>query len=407
MNRKLSLYILIIPVMIALLGCGLTLPWEIAQQEPTLSPSPTPTPIVIVVTPTPVPTPTEPTPVVIVVTATPATELPEAPAGLDVAEQRVIAIYQRTSPAVVNITTRILRQSFFWGVYPEEGSGSGFVWDREGHIITNYHVIEDAQTVEVSFGEEVMLTAEIVGVDPPNDLAVLRVEALPESVEPVSLGSSADLLVGQTAIAIGNPFGQFERTMTIGVISALNRTLEVEDRVLRRVIQTDAAINRGNSGGPLLDSQGRVIGVNTVVYSGAENIGFAVPIDTVKRVVPELIANGRYRHPWLGAVGYDITPALAEMLDLPVEQGLLVAQLYRDSPAVRAGLQGATEEVILRNRRVYVGGDVITAIDGRPLRAWEDLYSYLELETHVGQTVELSIWRGDEQLTLTAELAEE
>jgi S1-C subfamily serine protease len=407
MNRKLSLYILMILVMIALLGCGLTLPWEITQQAPTPSPNPTSTPIVIVVTPTPMPNPTEPTPVVIVVTATPATGLPEVPAGLDVAEQRVIAIYQRTSPAVVNITTKILRQSFFWGVYPEEGSGSGFVWDREGHIITNYHVIEDAQTVEVSFGEDVMLPAEIVGVDPPNDLAVLRVEALPESVEPIPLGSSADLLVGQTAIAIGNPFGQFERTMTIGVISALNRTLEVEDRVLRRVIQTDAAINRGNSGGPLLDSQGRVIGVNTVIYSGAENIGFAVPMETVKRVVPELIANGRYRHPWLGALGYDITPALAEMLDLPMEQGLLVAQLYRGSPAVRAGLQGATEEVILRNRRVYVGGDIIVAIDGQPLRTWEDLFSYLELETHVGQTVELSIWRGDEQLTLTAELAEE
>jgi S1-C subfamily serine protease len=396
MNRKLSLYTLMILVMIALLGCGLTLPWEITQQEPTPTPHPTP-----------IPNPTEPTPVVIVVTATPATGVTEMPAGLDVAEQRVIAIYQRTSPAVVNITTKILRQSFFWGVYPEEGSGSGFVWDREGHIITNYHVIEDAQTVEVSFGEDVMLPAEIVGVDPPNDLAVLRVEALPESVEPIPLGSSADLLVGQTAIAIGNPFGQFERTLTIGVISALNRTLEVEDRVLRRVIQTDAAINRGNSGGPLLDSQGRVIGVNTVIYSGAENIGFAVPMDTVKRVVPELIANGRYPHPWLGALGYDITPALAEMLDLPVEQGLLIAQLYRGSPAVGAGLQGATEEVTLRNRRVYVGGDIIVGIDGQPLHTWEDLYSYLELETHVGQTVELSIWRGDEQLTLTAELAEE
>jgi S1-C subfamily serine protease len=396
MNRKLSLYTLMILVMIALLGCGLTLPWEITQQEPTPTPHPTP-----------IPNPTEPTPVVIVVTATPATGVTEMPAGLDVAEQRVIAIYQRTSPAVVNITTKILRQSFFWGVYPEEGSGSGFVWDREGHIITNYHVIEDAQTVEVSFGEDVMLPAEIVGVDPPNDLAVLRVEALPESVEPILLGSSADLLVGQTAIAIGNPFGQFERTLTIGVISALNRTLEVEDRVLRRVIQTDAAINRGNSGGPLLDSQGRVIGVNTVIYSGAENIGFAVPMDTVKRVVPELIANGRYPHPWLGALGYDITPALAEMLDLPVEQGLLIAQLYRGSPAVGAGLQGATEEVTLRNRRVYVGGDIIVGIDGQPLHTWEDLYSYLELETHVGQTVELSIWRGDEQLTLTAELAEE
>jgi len=402
MSRKLSLYILIVLVTMALLGCGLTLPWETGQREPT--PLPTPTPIVIVVRPTPAPSLT---PVVIVVTATPAPGPPEVPASLDVGEQRVIAIYQRTSPAVVHITTTILWQSFFGGVYPEEGSGSGFVWDREGHILTNYHVIEDAQTIEVSFGEEVVMPADVVGVDPPNDLAVLRVDTLPEGVEPILLGSSEDLQVGQTAMAIGNPFGQFERTLTIGVISALNRTLEVEDRVLRRVIQTDAAINRGNSGGPLLDSQGRVIGVNTVIYSGAENIGFAVPVDTVKRVVPELIAHGRYRHAWLGALGYNITPTLAEMLDLPVEQGLLVAQLYRNSPAVRAGLRGATEEVLLRNRRVYTGGDIITTIDGRPLRAWEDLYSYLELETHVGQTVELDIWRGDQQFTLTVELAEE
>lgn len=406
MRQKLHLSISIILLMIALLGCKLALPQVVEQEKPT--PPPTPTPIVIIITPTPAPTPT---PVVIVVTATPAPGRPQVPTGTDVGEQRVIAVYQQASPAVVNITTKILRQSFFWGVYPEEGSGSGFVWDEEGHIITNYHVIEDAQTIEVSFGKDVVMPAEIVGVDPPNDLAVLRVETLPEGAEPIPLGSSEDLQVGQTAIAIGNPFGQFERTLTTGVISALNRTLEVEqDRVLRRVIQTDAAINRGNSGGPLLDTQGRLIGINTAIYSPtgtSAGVGFAIPVDTAKRVVPELIAHGRYRHPWLGALGYNITPALAEVLDLPVEQGLLVAQLYRGSPAVRAGLRGATEEVILGNRRVYTGGDIITAIDGQPLHTWEDLYSYLELETRVGQTVEMSIRRGDRQLTLTAELAEE
>jgi len=362
----------------------------------------------LAVTPTPAPTPT---PVVIVVTATPMPGLPEVPPGVDVGEQRVIAVYQRASPAVVNITTKVLRLSFFFGIYPEEGSGSGFVWDREGHIVTNYHVVEDAETIEVSFGEGVVMPAEIVGVDPPNDLAVLRVETLPEGVEPIPLGDSSALQVGQTAIAIGNPFGQFERTLTTGVISALNRTLEVEQgRVLRRVIQTDAAINRGNSGGPLLDSQGRLIGINTAIYSPtgtSAGVGFAIPVDTAKRVVPELIAHGRYRHPWLGALGYNITPALAKALDLPVEQGLLVARLYRGSPAVKAGLRGATEEVILGNRRMYIGGDIITAIDGQPLRTWEDLYAYLELETRVGQTVKLSIWRGNKQLTLTAELAEE
>jgi S1-C subfamily serine protease len=330
---------------------------------------------------------------------------------MDQAEQRVIAIYQQASPAVVNITSQVLRRSFFWGVYPEQGTGSGFVWDDEGHIITNYHVVEEAQTVEVSFGEDVAMSAEIVGVDPPNDLAVLRVESLPESARPIPLGSSGDLQVGQTTLAIGNPFGQFQRTLTTGVISALDRTLEVEDdRVLRQVIQTDAAINRGNSGGPLLDSQGRLIGINTAIVSPSgtsAGVGLAIPVDTAKRVVPELIADGRYRHSWLGALGYSITPALSEQLGLPVQRGLLVAQLYRGSPAVEAGLQGATQEAVLGNSRLYIGGDIITAIDGRPLDTWEDLFAYLELETRVGQKVQLTVWRGERQIELEAELAED
>ena len=360
------------------------------------------------VAPTEAPTPT---PVVIVVTATPTPGLPEVPSGLDQTEQRVIAIYQRSSPAVVNITTEVLRRSFFWGAIPEQGSGSGFVWDSDGYIITNYHVVESAQTIEVSFGEDLAMPAEIVGVDPPNDLAVLYVESLPEAAKPIPLGSSDDLQVGQTTLAIGNPFGQFERTLTTGVISALNRTLEAQaDRVLRRVIQTDAAINRGNSGGPLLDSQGQLIGINTAIVSPSgtsAGVGLAIPVDTAKRVVPELIAHGRYRHPWLGALGYSITPALSEALGLPVERGLLVAQLYRASPAVRGGLRGATDEIILGNSRLYVGGDVITTVDGIPLTTWEDLFAYLELETRVGQSVELTVWREQQSLALTIELAEE
>ena len=360
--------------------------------------------------PTSTPAPT-PTPVVIVVTATPTPGLPELVTGMDSVEQRVIAIYQRTSPAVVNITTEVLRRSFFWGMYPEQGSGSGFVWDSDGHIITNYHVVEDAQTIEVSFGEDVSMPAEIVGVDPPNDLAVLQVETLPEAAHPIPLGDSETLQVGQTTLAIGNPFGQFERTLTTGVISALNRTLETEDnRVLRRVIQTDAAINRGNSGGPLLDSQGRLIGINTAIVSPSgtsAGVGLAIPVDTAKRVIPEVIARGRYPHSWLGALGYSITPTLAQSLNLPVDRGLLVAQLYRNSPASRVGLRGATDEVVLGNSRLYTGGDIITAIDGRSLTAWEDLYAYLELDTRVGQIVELTIWRGNRQITLQVELAEE
>lgn len=358
--------------------------------QPTANPSPqpTPTPIVIILTPTPV-------------------------ADLDVAEQRVIQVYQKASPAVVNITTQVLRSTFFFGPVPEEGSGSGFVYDNDGHIITNYHVIQDARQIVVSFGDNLEMPAEVIGVDPPNDLAVLKVAGLPEGIEPLPLGDSDQLQVGQRAIAIGNPFGQFERTLTVGVVSAINRSLETDqDQVLRGVIQTDASINRGNSGGPLLDSNGRLIGVNTAIFSPtgtSAGVGLAIPVNKLKRVVPELIANGRFPHPWLGVegLGYALYPELAAALDLPVAQGLLIAQLYRNSPAQRAGIRGATEEVIYGRRRLLVGGDILTAIDDRPLRSWEDLDAYLQEQTRVGQAVRLTIVRERRQIEIEIQLGEE
>jgi S1-C subfamily serine protease len=392
MRKKLPLSIFTILLMITLLGCNLISLPNIRQQEPTSTPPPTPTPIVIVVTPTPLPQ-----------------EMLEA---ADVEEQRVIAVYQRTSPAVVNITTQVLRRSFFFGLIPEEGSGSGFVYDGEGHIITNYHVVEDADEIVVSFGGDKELPAKIVGVDPPNDLAVLQVDELPEGAEPIPLGDSDALQVGQRAIAIGNPFGQFERTLTVGVVSAINRTLKTDDdQVLRGVIQTDAAINRGNSGGPLLDSSGRLIGVNTALFSPtgtSAGVGLAIPVNKLKEIVPELIQNGRFPHPWLGieGLGYELYPELAQALDLPVDQGLLIAQLYRNSPAAQAGLRGATEEVIYRQRWLLVGGDILTAIDSVPLRNWDDLDAYLQEQTEVGQTVTLTIWRGDQEMTIEVKLGE-
>jgi putative serine protease PepD len=217
--------------------------------------------------------------------------------------------------------------------------------------------------------------------------------------------------VGQTVLAIGNPFGQFDRTMTEGIISALNRTIQTEDKVLRGVIQTDAAINRGNSGGPLLDSRGRLIGVNTAIFSPtgtSAGVGLAIPVDKVRRVAPELIANGRYPHPWLGLeeLGYEISPALAQALDLPVSEGLLIARIYRGSPADEAGVETAQEEVILGNRRYLIGGDVLTAIDGRPLTTWEQLNAYLDEEARVGQTVTLDILRAGQPLQLQATLVD-
>ena len=391
MHKKLYLAVLIILLMMALLGCNLISLPNVRQQEPTPTPPPTPTPIVIVVTATPLP--------------------PEM--AIDVEEQRVISVYQRTSPAVVNITTQVLRHSFFFGLIPEEGSGSGFVYDHDGHVITNYHVVADASEIVVSFGGDKELPGEIVGVDPLNDLAVLRVAELPEGVEPIPLGDSDALQVGQRAIAIGNPFGQFERTLTVGVVSAVNRTVKTdEDQVLRGVIQTDAAINRGNSGGPLLDSSGRLIGVNSALFSPtgtSAGVGLAIPVNKLKQIVPELIQNGRYPHPWLGieGLGYDLYPELARALELPVDRGLLIAQLYRNSPAVRAGLRGATtEEVIYRRRRLLVGGDILTAIDGVPLHNWDDLDAYLQEQTEVGQTATLTIWRGDQEMTIEVKLGE-
>ncbi len=357
------------------------------------SPPPTPTPIVIVVTPTPLPI--------------------DDSADLDLAERRIVDVYQRVSPAVVNITTQVLRSNFFYGVIPEEGSGSGFVYDRQGHIITNYHVVENANEITVSFGQDLEIPAQVIGVDPPNDLAVLQVDSLPPNANPILLGESDDLQVGQRAIAIGNPFGQFERTLTVGVVSAVNRTLEVDtDRVLRGVIQTDAAINRGNSGGPLLDSSGRLIGVNTAIVSpsgASAGVGLAIPASKVRRVIPILIENGHYPHPWLGieGLGYALYPELAQTLNLPVEQGLLIARVYRDSPAQQSGIHTASKEVIYGRRRLLVGGDVLTAIDGIDLQSWEDLDAYLQEQTEVGQEVTLTLWREGQSLDLPITLAEE
>jgi S1-C subfamily serine protease len=246
-----------------------------------------------------------------------------------------------------------------------------------------------------------MFPARVIGTDPGNDLAVLALDDLPVAVTPLILGTSDDLRVGQRAIAIGNPFG-LDRTLTTGVVSALGRPLQTEnDNYIFNVIQTDAAINPGNSGGPLLNSRGEVIGVNTAVRQNAEGIGFAVPVDTVKRIVPTLIEQGSYPHPWLGLLGYSITPALAEALSLPIEQGVLVAQLYRQGPAVDAGIRGAQDQVIIGNQRILVGGDIITAVNGTPISDWNDLTEVLELNTKVGESITLTLLRDGQPLDLT------
>lgn len=335
------------------------------------------------------------------------------PLGLDPGEQRIIEIYRRYSQAVVNINTQVMRSDFFFGVYPEEGSGSGFVWDAAGHIITNYHVIDGADQIVVSFGDGEAHTAQVVGVDPANDLAVLSVDALPAGIEPAPLGDSDALLVGQYALAIGNPFGQFERTLTVGVISAVNRTLRLDQgQVLHNIIQTDAAINRGNSGGPLLDSQGQLIGVTSAIYSpsgASAGVGLAIPVNKLKQVAPELIAHGRFPHPWLGieGLGYELTPELARALGLPVSQGLLVARIYQDSPAQQADIRAAQQSVILGYQQYLIGGDIVTAVDGAPVGAWDSLKTYLEEHTTVGQSVRLTVLRDGQFLDVDIVLGQE
>jgi S1-C subfamily serine protease len=291
-----------------------------------------------------------------------------------------------------------------------QAAGTGFIIDKAGFILTNNHVVEDATRIRVSLygeDEDQLYDARVVGRDPLTDSALLELTQKPDHTLPeITFGDSGQVFPGDWVMAIGNPFG-FAHTVTVGVISAIERQFPVAASRFAQVIQTDAAINPGNSGGPLLDSRGRVIGVNTAIRQEAEGIGFAVPIDTVQRVVPVLLETGRYPHPWLGILGYTITPALAQTLNLGVEQGVMVAQFYRGSPAAAAGLRAATSQAIVGNRRILVGGDIITALNGEPIDDWLDYLRYLELETRVGDRVTLTILRDGQLQQIEVTVAEQ
>jgi len=361
------------------------------------------------VLPTPTPAPTIPP------TATPAPPiLPTVPPeAFNALEAQVEAVYAQAAPAVVNITTRSIAYDIFMQPIPQEGTGSGFLYDDQGHIVTNYHVVENAESVVVTLADGRSFPAEIVGVDPSSDLAVIRISAedLPASLP---LADSGQLRVGQFVIAIGSPFGQVG-TMTLGVISALERVIQSPDgRFIGEAIQTDAAINPGNSGGPLLDLQGRVIGVNSQIISPSQasaGIGFAVSSNTVRRVVPHLIAEGRYPHPWLGVQVLSLTPEWVQALrragmEVPVEKGLLVLSVVRGGPADRAGIRGGNQVVRIGGYRVPVGGDIITAVNGHPVPTLRELNVYLDSQTRVGDTVEVTIYRGGQEMRVTVMLAE-
>jgi S1-C subfamily serine protease len=318
-----------------------------------------------------------------------ARSVAERPA-LEPEERHTIALFKEAQPSVAFITTQV-QQMDLWTRNVFEvpaGTGSGFVWDDRGHIVTNYHVVKDADSAKVTLGDT-QYDAKLVGVAPAQDLAVLKVDAPPERLTPIRLGTSADLQVGQSVYAIGNPFG-LDYTLTTGIVSALGRTIQsVADVTIFDVIQTDAAINPGNSGGPLLDSAGRLIGIDTAIYSpsgASAGIGFAVPVDTVSRIVPELIAYGKVIRPVLGV---NLDERLSDYVTrrLGVE-GALVRDVFRGTGAAEAGLQGTT---LGRGGRV-VPGDVIQEIDGKPVKSVSDLLGRLGAY-HPGDTVTLTVWR--------------
>ncbi len=371
-------------------ACNTALPAQITAA--TSPPSPTPTPVM-----------------------TSSTASPDVVAALEGTLER---IYEEVNPSVVHI--RVAPRVISGEVPPLGGpvpgtTGSGFVWDKEGHIVTNNHVVDGAGRITVTFADGTAVPAEVVGTDPDSDLAVLRVDVPSERLHPITVADSTRLKVGQLVVAIGNPFG-LKGTMTVGVISALGRVLPTEQEVGARgryvipdVIQTDAAINPGNSGGVLVNTEGKLIGVTSAIISpvrASAGIGFAIPSVIVKKVVPKLIEQGYYEHPWIGISGITLSPDVAEAMNLDRDQrGVLVIEVIPESPADKAGLRGSDRVALIGGAEVPVGGDVIVAIDDQQVETFDDLVTYLARYTEVGQTVTLTVLRDGEEVQVELTLA--
>jgi S1-C subfamily serine protease len=337
-----------------------------------------------------------------------------APAGqpvLSSEEETNVRVYKLVSPGVVNITSTVVEYDWFLQPFvSEDSTGSGCILDTDGNILTNYHVIQSADKLEVTLPDQSKYHATVVGADRQNDLAVIRISGVPkEHLHPIALGDSNVLSVGQKVLAIGNPLG-LQNTLTTGIVSSLGRRIKTESGdLIDNVIQTDAAINPGNSGGPLLNTAGEMIGINTLIFSirggGNIGIGFAIPVNTIRRVATELIREGRVVRPWFGVEGYSVSEDLADGLDLPVKTGILVARVYRGSSADRAGILGADQIAILYNRRFLVGGDIITEIDGKPVDSLEELGLMLESK-RPGNTVTVTLYRGRSRMQKSVLLVE-
>jgi len=342
--------------------------------------------------------------------------VPDPPQGASVEltpdETTNVRVYRQAAPSVANIITKTIAYDFFLNPVPVEGgAGSGFLIDDQGYILTNHHVIEGAQIVEVTLGDrgsQSRYRARIIGSDPRNDVALIKIDLRGRQAKPLVFGDSANLQVGQRVLAIGNPFG-FQSTLTTGVISALGRTVRTGPQTfIDEAIQTDAAINQGNSGGPLLDSHGRVIGINTAIFSPtgtAAGIGFAIPINTARRIAQDLIREGRVRRASLGINGTPLFPELAEALDLPVSEGILIEEVTPGGPAAAAGIRGGNRAVIAGLRRLVVGGDVLVALDGQPVTNSFDLNLILNRK-RPGDEVTATIFRGRDKREVRVRLGE-
>jgi S1-C subfamily serine protease len=319
-----------------------------------------------------------------------------------------VSVYKQASPAVANILTKATEYDFFMDPVPVEGAGSGFVIDPRGYILTNFHVVQDAQSIEVVLGDQSRYAAKFVGADQRNDVALLKVDPKGKHLAALPLGDSSTLQVGQKVLAIGNPFG-FQSTLTTGVVSALGRTVQTSQTTfIDEAIQTDAAINRGNSGGPLINSHGDVIGINSAIYTPSgttAGIGFAIPINTAKAIAHDLMTDGRVHRAFLGVDTLPVNDYLAEALDLPVQEGLLVETVTRGGPAALSGIRGGDRVVQAGMRRIYIGGDIIVAIDGQRVASQVDVSLVLNRK-RPGDNVTVTVYRGGKKLDITVKLAD-
>jgi S1-C subfamily serine protease len=337
------------------------------------------------------------------------TEAEAAPA-LDPEEEQNIAVYKRALPSVVNITSTQVAYDFFYQPVPEQGQGSGFIIDKQGHILTNNHVVEGAQSVEVTLFDKKKYRATVLDKDKAHDLALLQINNAPD-LEPATLADSTHLMVGQRVYAIGNPFG-FQGTMTRGIISALRSVQLPSGMKIDNAIQTDASVNPGNSGGPLLNSRGEVIGITTMIASnpngGAEQsagIGFAIPISIAKAVLDDIARYGRVRRPSMDAVTLEISPDLAQQIGLPADYGVLIERVLPNGAADRAGLHGGSQRAYLGFTPIVLGGDLIIQIDGQDVTSKQDLSSALN-EHHAGDTITVTVFRGQRRMNMKVTLSD-